>query len=200
MKWDIHAKVEIKNKKGEVIQVIEKDLNSYVLGLIDYLRAHWNATTSSDTVAIVDRSGSSRNFRCGYYSNVSNAYIGWVLNAIAGDDNYGLLVGTSTDAIGIDDYNLNASIAHGSGAGQLGYGATSLGTPLTTGSTRRFVVSRTFTNDSGSDITVEEVGMATKAFYTTSTLGYFLIEHSLLHFVIADGTSATVTYTIGATA
>jgi dUTPase len=59
-------------------------------------------------------------------------------------------------------------------------------------------MARTFTNNSGADITVNEVGLIVKDYYGT-TVGYFMIEHSALTFTVANGTSGTVTYTISAT-
>jgi hypothetical protein len=93
--------------------------------------------------------------------------------AAAGVDAHGLVVGTGTNAVAPGDYNLQTKIAHGTGAGQLSYGADSLSAlPTTDGNTRYFEHQRIFTNNSGADITVYEFGAIAKAYSTTQ---YFLM-------------------------
>ena len=73
------------------------------------------------------------------------------------------MVGTSATAVTIDDNALGALIADGSAVGELTHGteSISLGTP--SGAEESIIISRLFTNDSGSGITVREVGLHCQA-------------------------------------
>jgi len=117
-------------------------------------------------------------------------------DAGSGDDNYGILVGTGTDAESINDYALASKITDGTGAGQLSYGATSFGSPNSDASNAWFTIERQFTNSSGGDITINEIGIASRSY--DSAYRYFLIARDKLTSgeVVADGTSKTITYTI----
>lgn len=92
--------------------------------------------------------------------NVENAY-DVISDAGIGQDNKGLLLGTGDAFPDFDDIDLDSRINHGSGAGQLLYGATVLGAfeideP---NGEFRFEISRSVENDSGSPITVKEMGL-----------------------------------------
>ena len=120
----------------------------------------------------------------------------------AADNTFGIQVGTQTSppAIAITDYVLGALIANGNGNGQVVYSATTLTAPATVGSTRKFTIARTFTNNYSSNITINEIGLVLKSYYTQATAFYYMIEHSYLTFTInSGGASATVTYTISST-
>lgn len=70
-----------------------------------------------------------------------------------------IVVGTGNTAPTITDYQLQTQIAHGVGAGQLQYSATTFGTPAADATTSQFTITRNFTNGSGGAITVNEVGL-----------------------------------------
>jgi len=107
------------------------------------------------------------------------------------------MVGTGTTAPQVTNYNLQTKINHGSGSGQLLYGATSLTAPTTSGSTRFWKASRTFTNSSGSSITVNEVGLVLA--YQSSY--YIMIARDVLSsgVVINNGQVGTLVYTFAIT-
>ena len=70
------------------------------------------------------------------------------------------------------------------------------------GNKARFILSRTFTNSSGGDIGVEEVGLICAAqgiFGGYAGTYRILVDRSLLSFTILNGVSATVSYEIGVT-
>jgi len=87
--------------------------------------------------------------------------------------NYGILVGTDATAFSIENYVLGALIANGTGAGQLSYQGMAIpSVTWTQGSlTMNVNWNRYMNNNSGGDITVEEVGLAA---YTEQ--GYILFE------------------------
>lgn len=190
MKFEIKAQVVLRDKNGKITKIINKTVHSYVLQMIDILRANMNYTTDT----IYDTTPTLRTYQ------VSGAYsYRMVLISASGDNTYGIQVGTGNDAILITDTHLKTLIAHGATQYKLSYGATSVGVCSTVGTSRNFTIARTLTNNSGFDITVNEVGLAVKAYATDNGTYFFLIEHSLLTFTIVNGTSGTVTYTISAT-
>lgn len=70
-----------------------------------------------------------------------------------------IVVGTDNTAPDITDHALGAQIAHGVGAGQLQYSATTFGAPAADATTSQFTITRNFTNGSGGAITVNEIGL-----------------------------------------
>ena len=80
----------------------------------------------------------------------------------------GIILGTGDTAVAIDDYKIEAVIANGAGAGQMAWGATTVGAVSLAASHAQFVVSRTNTNNSGGTITVREIGIYTSVYVTTT--------------------------------
>lgn len=96
---------------------------------------------------------------CGAYYQAGNLY-NWMFNTQpgAGVDTYGILVGSNNTAVDITDYKLNTQISHGVAAGNLQYGAqtTAYGG---VDPNKWAKILRTFTNGSGNDVVVKEVGL-----------------------------------------
>jgi len=78
--------------------------------------------------------------------------------APSGNDDYGILVGSSDTAFDVNQDDLGAKIPHGTGSGQLSYGDTSV---VEFGDDYK-TWQRAFDNFSGADITVKEIGMFAK--------------------------------------
>lgn len=181
MRFDIKAKVVIRNKKGQIVKVVEKECNSYVKQIISALRILMGFTAGNITNTVggsVSRAGSDTVLRA---------------DGASGSIASGIIIGTGTSAVTINDYKLDTRIEHGVGAGQLQYGTTSFTDVIVVGSTTKFTISRTFINDSGNDITVEEVALKSQ------NNGTFMLERTLLKFTIKNGESGTVIYTISCT-
>lgn len=79
--------------------------------------------------------------------------------AAAGITANGIVVGTGTDAVTVNDYKLKTLIAHGVAAGQLQYSAMTFGAPAEDGTTSQFRLTRDFTNGTAATITVNEIGL-----------------------------------------
>jgi hypothetical protein len=76
----------------------------------------------------------------------------------AGTSTYGIQIGSNDTAVVITDYHLNTQIAHGSGAGQMLYGAQTITTGGTTPNKYAKIL-RTFTNNTANPIDVKECGL-----------------------------------------
>jgi len=116
------------------------------------------------------------------------------------DDSYGILIGKGTSAPSIIDYNLSQVISNGAGVGQMQYGAVSVTGAVTNASTNSgyITVTRTFTNNSGSSITVSEVGLVAWSGNNFQTNQYYLILHDLLPspITVPNGSSLSISYEI----
>jgi hypothetical protein len=83
-----------------------------------------------------------------------------VSNSAAGTTTYGIQVGSSgSSSLGLDEFKLGAVIPHGTGSGQLDYGATTVGSILASGSSYTFPIRRFMMNSSSGSIDVKEVGL-----------------------------------------
>ena len=109
-----------------------------------------------------------------------------------GDTGRHIVVGTGTADPTRLDHALEAKIAHGTGSGQLYYGVGSfdIGDDY-------IELRRTFTNNSGADITINEIGILVYAYDADAgTLKRALIARSLYTITVPDGGSVTLYYRI----
>lgn len=142
----------------------------------------------SCTVATTDTGNTSRNI---------NGYV-WRVDAGAGTDGYGLVVGTGTNAVDVTDYALQTQIDHGTGAGELQYSACTVAAPTFVGDTAELIITRLFTNASGGTITVEEIGAYVYVSVDASILSSnnVCIVRDLSNIEITNGTTLTLNYII----
>jgi len=114
----------------------------------------------------------------------------------------GIMCGTGDTPVAIDDYQLEALIANGSGAGQLQNVAMAIiGDVALDGSSAKFVVSRSPLNWSGGDITVKEIGIYC-AMYVPPSAYYMCAVRDVLEtpLLVPDGGGITVDYTLAVAA
>jgi len=115
--------------------------------------------------------------------------------ADVGDVTHGIIVGTGTTTPTIDNYVVETPIAHGTGGGELQYGAVAFGAPASDATTSQFTITRDFANASGGAITVNEIALYVKG-YKYPTAYYFMIIRDVIAGGIAvpDGQTLTVNY------
>jgi len=80
------------------------------------------------------------------------------LEAGVGVATYGIVVGTGTSPVTNTDFKLDTQLGEGTGGGQITHGAMIVGTTAVVGSNVDLETKRTFTNSTGSTITVRECG------------------------------------------
>jgi len=113
--------------------------------------------------------------------------------ASAGDDSYGIQVGTGTTAVDKFDYCLESKIPHGSSSGQLSYGETSsysAGTGLQVDEGMQ----RSFDNNSGADITINEIGMVLKVNDGSSDYYIMVMRDVISATTVPNGGRVTIKY------
>jgi len=117
------------------------------------------------------------------------------------DDSYGIMVGSGTKAVEIDDYSLESKISHGTGSGQLDYDTHSISISEEAGQVK-VEITRAFKNASGTTVTVSEVGLGVRNYWKDSSAVRkdlkFLIVRDVLDTPqdVLDGGSLTVKITI----
>jgi hypothetical protein len=172
---------ELRDPKGRIVKRGRQPMKSWVKAWLQLLYAYFSQTSTT----IIDTSGSSR-------STSGGSWI--IVNAPAGNTAYGIVVGSSDTPVSRDDYKLASQILHGTGLGQLMYGAMSFDAPAAYGTGYLFRAIRVFTNDSGADVTVKEIGI-----YIYLAAGYyFCIIRDVLTtpVTIPNGYSWTVRYNL----
>lgn len=148
---------------------------------------------------LVDTGGTSRTAALGTSTSAVN-YSSTLFNcnAPSTNDDYGILIGTGNTAVDIADYALDTKIVEGSGSGQMNYGAHASVSPVSdVGNTYSYAgISRTISNNSGSGISVAEVGLAMMRFWDTTTNRYFLLLREVLGSPVSVGDGEILTVTI----
>lgn len=108
------------------------------------------------TLAIKDTSGTTKTSTTHYtnYTNTSSSR-----NGSAGNDGYGISIGTGGNAESFEDYVLQTPIADGTGAGQMSYAAGTIGSPSYNAETKKWTqtITRAINNNTAGSISVTEV-------------------------------------------
>jgi len=164
-----------------------KRVKSFVRAWVDILYVQISSSTFS-APGVPDITNATR--------RITTDAVNFCMLGAAGITNMGIVVGTGSNPVAMTDFELQTLIAHGVGAGQLQYGDTAFTESVTVGASRYCVMSRTFTNASGANITVNEVGIHERARQSIAPAGsyYFLSERTLLTFTINNGANKTVSY------
>ncbi len=98
----------------------------------------------------------------------------WGYRGPAGNDSYGILVGSGTNPESFEDYALQFKIANGTGAGQLTYVESEIHVVTWTPGllTMKNELARYFNNNSGGDVNVNEVALALHGYQPGSGVPY----------------------------
>jgi hypothetical protein len=169
---------ELRDPKGRIVKRGKQPMKSFVKAWLYILYVNFSQIATST----IDTGGTSRSLALS-----SN----FIANAGVGVTTHGIVVGSSDTPVTRDDYKLGSQILHGSGTGQLMYGAMSWDAPVAYGTGYLTRGIRVFTNNSGADITVKEIGL-----YIYNGAYYFCIIRDVLTtpVTIPNGYSWTVRY------
>jgi hypothetical protein len=189
---------ELKDKDGNVVQRgKEKKSDSFLKQFMQFFHvsaANLQFSPIYVGLSVANIRDTSNTLRLCYNSDYG-------LPSAAGasaNANYGILVGTDDTAVAIDQYNLIAKVAHGTGAGQLQYAAMAFAAPTATVSIAAFVCSRDFSNGSGGSIVLKEAGLA-----LNRSSQYFLILRDLIEYptglTVTNGLTFALHYKIQTT-
>jgi len=193
---DVKITVTVKDKNGKIIKVHKQRSHSFVANFLGII-ANYFVDTPFNTVSVFTATNTSG----AKFSTVYPMYA----NDSANDSTYGIVVGIGKATPTPNDIELQDQIANGTGSGQLQYGlhtfVPSSGSVNVSNNTAYFQITRTFSNSSGSTITVSEVGLMAATKDTNGNTDYVLLIHDLLSSPIAipNGSVLAITYTISVT-
>lgn len=177
--WEMY----LHDKQGKQISYYRWYGRSFVKQYMQIVATQISANTPQETVTEVDQ------------TTTAVAVDVFNLNATGGSTSNlkGITVGTGSTAVDILDSKLGTIIAHGNGAGQLNYGATSFDAVTVSDPNCDFVITRTFTGNAVDSVTVREVGLQVNA--ETSTT-YCLAAREIVNQAVGVGLTLTVTATL----
>ena len=188
MKILAYIETTVRDRHGKVISHHKKRSRSFVRGFNHMLCAMMRGQSTPDPVIQTkDTGGTLRNLR-----NANNCFIA---DSGIGIITFGIRVGTSNQAVDIEDYALIAAIAEGGAADQLNHQATTCTYVGVAGAQCSFTVQRQLNNNSGGDITIEEAGIY-NSFKGVSAARFIMGCRDLASELIPDTGNITVTYTI----
>jgi len=192
----IYVELTVKDRNGKIIKHHKQRSHSFVANFLNFIANGFANPFGNNNVVFT-------------MSNVDNTSViskaPLYADDSSNDDTYGIVVGTGTTAPTPQDYTLANKIPNGTSNGQLLYGSHSFnpssGSVAISGNTSSFKISRTFTNQSGTSITVSEVGIISSIYNGSDSQDYVLIIHDLLSspITIANLSVLEITYTLSIT-
>jgi len=154
-------------------KVYDEESHSFVQNFAKLLYgfAQTVVTSSTISVSVTDVNGSPQSIYTEWYGGTLGGGTPAAMNAPAGDDSFGIVVGSGTKPVSYNDYSLAKKIYNGSEPGKLSYGPTGVSDVYvdTTRNLARFTISRTFTNLSNSPVSVSEVGIVARSYWRDSS-------------------------------
>ncbi|MFQ5826626.1 MAG: hypothetical protein ACE5IA_04630 [Dehalococcoidia bacterium] len=190
MKITAYIETKVRDRDGRLLSRHKKISRSFVQGYNWAVCAQFLAATNPSPALgpVPATSGADRNLRtCGEAFRIQ---------ANVGQTDRGIRVGTSTTAVAIDQYALQAPIAHGNGAGQMEHLATVHNFMGVVGAQCSFWCSRVFVNNSAAQIDVREAGIYMTVYRIPTAGESIMAARDLISEDVPDGGSVTVTYTI----
>ena len=167
--------IELYDKNRDLLYKQKKPVRSFLYNWTKALYGLSYGNANSQVAMLKDTGGTDRAYPNLYSTDKP------IFKFTSGetDNRYGIVVGSGTTAVTLDDYNLASKIAHGTGAGQLYYYETN--TRHYTDSDRSyFEVYRLLLNKSDSNVTVSEVGLAFETRDASGGYYRFLILRDLV--------------------
>lgn len=178
----LQAQIRVRTKRGKILSEGEwKPCNSFVIQFLELLYRHISQGSAGGGILAVTDVANAEKSR-------DESSTSFDLDIAAGDDSYGIVVGTDNTAEATTQYALIAKISHGAAGGELGYSNQSFTAPVVVGANVDLVLSRTFTNNSGGNIIIEEVGI----YIEWDNTDQHMILRDLHNLTINDGDSRVI--------
>jgi hypothetical protein len=198
--------IEIRNKNGKLLELKRFPAKSFVGNFLALLSCVFKggamtSYTTGTTYYCVGRNdpvniGGSNIGLTFFLTGTGSVYAG--CEAPAGSDVFGMQVGSGDTPVTMTQYSLQTKISHGTGSGQLLYGASTV-EALTKDTTWYFRVIRAFTNNTGASVTVKEIGLVVQfAAGANNTYTQFMVARDVLPSPVSipDGAALTIRYKI----
>ena len=205
--FSVYLTIIVRDKEGKIVKRYKQKSHSPTSNFMGImLPATYYATTSNSwTYTTISNSTFSYNpLTIGttfgiIYPNTGMQNNDYLIN---------ILVGSGSQSNPYDAYNLNAPISNGSGIGQLLYSTPNTPTNITiNGNQAYFIISQSYTNQSGGTINITEVGILINfysngvggaVYYTGKLLTWYDILSSPIS--VGNGQSIVIYYTFSVNA
>lgn len=182
--------------RDRIIYGKRQRVRSFLSNWVKALYGLMTIRVDQSAVYVVNTGGVSREYP--YLCAVSVPV--FKVNSGEGDSSFGIKFGSGTTPPTVDDYNLESPIEHGTSSGQLYYYSTSVYYEVLSDRVKLYI-SRSANNQSGSPITVSEVGVIFN--YSYNNAGVCLPTKVLILRDLIDpaitldvGQTISVTYTL----
>jgi len=184
--------VEVRDKDGKKITSFEQSLRSFVENSLYVIDSAFNQLCSTQVdFAFKDTAGDPTSM---WYKD-QDAAGKYCAEGGAGVDAFGILVGSSNTAWACTQYAMVTKISHGSGGGQLSYGACTCTRTLGVCAPAKSQIQRSFDNNSGAEITVREIGWVLKVTNKALATRYCMIARDVIAATaVPNGGRLTVKY------
>jgi len=184
----VYIEIEVRDRNGNIIEKRKEPSRTWVQNFMNLL---WGIFSGAPfQVTLPNASTNTVNI-----SRCCDAYL--TVNAGQNDDSFGIVVGSGTTAYSVSQYTLSQQIQNGTGNGQLLYGSTTVNTVVDTGSSLVIQIVRTFTNDSGSSVSVNEIGLMISVGQSCANWKFLIARDVLSSGVtVPNGSTLTVRYIV----
>lgn len=187
-------RIQVYDKEGNLIEDTGlQESHSWMQNILGFLGSILSDRDQAYT--LTDYQGNGRTIPTKIYWDDDNRRL---MSIVGGTLDYrGIVVGSGNLAEDYTQYNLETRITDGSGAGELEYGSNAWEVPEVTGGNVDFRLSRSYQNNSGGNVTIQEMGI----FFYTSYSYPILVARDVLSssVTIPDGGIAIATYTLRTT-
>jgi len=181
---DLFYEVIVTDKHGKVIDREAAEARSWLVAYILMMFGCFNS--AAQTIKCIDGATRAQNIN----------YPCFNAQGVADNIIQGIVVGTGSTPVDIEDYILETQIVNGSGAGQLLHLAQINASPVVDATSSAFILTRSFLNNSGGSITVREIGIYGMVQQGPEDDAALVRDVLASGKVVPDGGAITVKYTI----
>lgn len=170
----------IRDPRGRILSIGRpRPTHSLLKQMIQLCMVQFNQST----VSIKDQGGAAR--------SVPSVSVTFKITAAAADTTYGMLIGSGTNPVAIDDFQVQTQLTT-----NIGHSTHVLSVENPDASTWRMKAARVFTNNTGSVVNVTEV-----VIYAVGSITpyYFCVERTLYSVAIPIGAALTLNWYLTAT-
>jgi len=191
--------IERYDRKGQLLEKIKQKSRSFLKQFIQLIEVQANQASKTITdIGGTDRTVGQLDTNLFCTPGGGHGYVDPAQRNVQ-VENIGVVVGSGTTAVTPTDTKLETKIAHGTGSGQLVHLGCGLKPVVISGSDAYIDLVRFFENQSGGNVTVNEVGIY--AIGASSQWGFCICRDVLASSItVADGQLLKVRYRIKVTA
>jgi len=178
----------VKEKDGNITRQGQKKSESFIRQFIEALFIYFSGQSDLLSIPVKCTDNLTRYFY--------PTYPGLNVSAGVGADTWGIRIGTGSTAPTINDYNVEAGIAHAT----MNHGAVTFGLPASDASTSQFTVTRDFSNVSGGVVTVNEIALIALLYKAQTSYTVMIIRDVISGGIsVPNGQTLTINYRIQVT-